>query len=39
MAYNVYRNGLQIAYCQKKDILPEWSNNLGEWDTYSVEEE
>ena len=39
MAYNVYRNGMHIAYCKKKDFRKEWFTKESEYDTFEVEEE
>ena len=38
MAFNVYRNGLHVAYCQKKDLLKEWFENESGGNTFETNE-
>jgi len=38
MAYDVYRNGLHIAYCNKKDFLQYWFDKKSEYDTFEINE-
>lgn len=38
MPYDVYRNKLHIAYCQKKDFRKEWFEKRSEFDTFEINE-